>query len=76
MMEHIPENNKAFIADLEWNLEDASFKAPEETLQWQRTMQTLQKHIPNPTQDWEFQVLHIYTTRSVEELKAMVANQQ
>ena len=76
MMEKVPSDKVEFIKDLEWNFEDASYKAPEETLQWQRTMQTLQKHIPNPSLDWEYEVLSIFTTRSVEELKQMPNNQQ
>lgn len=72
MIEHLPEEKKEFKADLEWNLEDASFKAPEETLQWNRTMQTLQKHIPKPSEDWEYEMLSIFTTRSIDELKEMV----
>ena len=34
------------IKDLQWNFDDAGYKAPEETLQWERTMKTLEKHIP------------------------------
>ena len=72
MLEKIPKDNIEFIKDLNWNFEDAAYKAPEETLQWERTMQTLQKHIPNPKEDWEFEVLSIYTTKSIEELKQMI----
>lgn len=71
MIEKVPADKKEFIADLEWNFEDASYKAPEETLQWHRTMQTLQKHIPKPIEDWEFEVLQIFTTKSLEELRIM-----
>ncbi|MEK6829037.1 MAG: hypothetical protein AABY15_02840 [Nanoarchaeota archaeon] len=74
MMEKIPSDKVEFIKDLEWNFTDASYKAPEETLQWHRTMQTLQKHIPNPSLDWEFDVLSIFTTKTIEELKQMVTN--
>ena len=38
MMEKIPSDKTDFIKDLEWNFEDAGYKAPEETLQWERTM--------------------------------------
>ena len=54
---------------LEWNKNDADYKAPEETLHWQRTMETLQKYIPAPTQEWEFKVLSIFTTKPIKELK-------
>lgn len=74
MMEKIPSEKTDFIKDLQWNYEDASYKAPEETLQWHRTMQTLQKHIPEPKEDWEFEVLSIFTTKSIEELKFNFVN--
>jgi hypothetical protein len=74
MMDKIPSDKTDFIKDLEWNFEDAGYKAPEETLQWQRTMQTLQKHIPSHSADWEFEVLSIFTTHSIDDLKTMVAS--
>ena len=52
MLEKVPEEKTEFIKDLKWNYNDASYKAPEETLQWQRTMQTLMNHIPAPTEEW------------------------
>ena len=72
MMQLIPAEKELFLADLEWNFEDASYKAPEETLQWHRTQQTLMKHIPEPKEDWEYEVLSIFTTKSVDELKKMI----
>jgi|ERR1035437_175475 hypothetical protein len=71
MLDRIPDEKTELIKDLEWNFEDASYKAPEETLQWQRTMETLMKHIPAPTEEWEFEVLSIFTTKSVEKVKEM-----
>ena len=71
MIDKIPTEEKLFIADLEWNKDDASYKAPEEVLQWQRTQSTLEKHIPVPTLDWHFEVLSIFTTKTVEELKGI-----
>ena len=70
MLEKIPTEKKEFIKDLNWNLQDAAYKAPEDTIQWERTMRTLMKHIPNPVEEWEFEVLSIFTTKSVFELKA------
>lgn len=72
MLKHVPKEKEQFIKDLLWNLNDASYKAPEETIQWSRTMGTLQKHIPLPKEDWEFEVCSIFTTNSVDDLKAMV----
>ena len=69
MLEKVPQSETDFIKDLEWNRTDASYKAPEETLQWQRTMDTLQRHIPSPVEEWEFEAISIFTTRSVDELK-------
>ena len=70
MIEKIPSDKTNFIKDLEWNLEDASYKAPEETLQWERTQDTLIKHIGRaPSQDWEFEVISIFTAKSIENLR-------
>jgi len=71
MLSKIPVEKTEFIKDLEWNYEDASFKAPEENIQWHRTTLTLMKHIPSPTEEWEFEVLCIFTTKSINELKAI-----
>lgn len=76
MLEKVPVEKVDFIKDLNWNFEDAGYKAPEETLQWNRTMETVIKHIPNPTLDWEYEVLSIFTTRSIDELKNIVANRK
>ena len=69
MLDIIPENNTELIKDLQWNYEDASYKAPEETIQWIRTSHTLQKHITKPTEEWEFNVLSIFSTKPVDEIK-------
>lgn len=69
----VPKDRTKFIKDLKWNFEDASYKAPEETIQWTRTMSTLIKHIVKPEEEWEFEVLHIFTTKSIEELKKSFA---
>jgi len=62
MIEKVPVDKEDFIRDLNWNLKDAIYKAPEETLQWHRTQQTLIAHIPRPKQEWEFEVVSIFTT--------------
>ena len=69
ILEKIPFNREEFVKELTWNFEDASYKAPEQNIQWERTMLTLMKHIPDPREDWEFEVLSIFTTKSIEELK-------
>lgn len=69
MLIKIPLDKTELIEDLKWNFEDASYKAPEETLQWSRTQETLIKHFPLPKEDWEFEVLSIFTTQPIETLK-------
>lgn len=70
MMEKIPESKTKFLEDLKWNYEDSCYKPPEETIQWFRTHETLMRHIKlPPKEDWEFEVLSIFTTKSIEELK-------
>lgn len=74
MIDKIPSNKTELIKDLQWNYEDASYKAPEETLQWYRTSETLMKHIEIPKDDWEFEVLSIFSTQSVEDIRKAVEN--
>ena len=68
-MGKVPAEKVDFIKDLKWNLEDASYKPPEETVQWDRVQETLIEHIPDPTEDWEFEVLSIFTTKTVGQLR-------
>lgn len=75
MLELIPETKTEFIKDLKWNFDDAGYKAPEETIQWQRTMQTLEKHMPDPKESWEWKVLSVFTTKNVELLKKQFENE-
>jgi len=74
MIEKIPTDKTEFIKDLQWNYEDASYKAPEETLQWHRTQSTLIKHITKPSEDWEFEVLSIFSTIPVDDIRMEVQN--
>lgn len=67
----VPEGEMEFIIDLKWNREDASYKAPEEVLQWQRTAETLRKHIPMPKLDWHFEILSLFIKKPIEEIKEM-----
>jgi hypothetical protein len=69
MIEKIPLDKKELIKDLTWNFEDAKYKAPEENLQWLRTQETLIKHIPKPIEEWEFEVLSIFTTLPIDVIK-------
>lgn len=76
MIEKIPADKEDFLRDLRWNFKDAGYKAPEETLQWQRTQQTLMAHIPKPSDDWEFEVLSIFTTKSTDDLRKVFKSKQ
>ena len=72
MQSEIPDSEVEFKKALDWNFEDAGYKAPEETLQWERTMQTLKKYISLPKQEWEFEVISIFTTRPIDQLKKAI----
>jgi hypothetical protein len=76
MIEKIPADQQSLISDLQWNYEDAGYKAPEETLQWERTSMTLQKHMSSPKEEWEFVVLSVFTTHDVDTLKEMVKSNE
>ena len=78
MLAKIPKSrdNVDFIEALDYNREDANYKAPEETIQWERTQQTLIKYIPIPKEDWQFEVLSIFTTQPIEAIKSAVANER
>lgn len=67
--EIIPKNKVELHTALDWNYEDAMFKAPEETLQWEKTAQTLNKYIPKPIDDWEYEIVSIFTLIPIEKLK-------
>ena len=64
MLEHIPEDNANFIKDLKWCYEDAKYKAPEETLQWERTTIVINKYIKDIHHKWEQKVVDIFTNKT------------
>ena len=72
MLEKVPSTETELIKDLKWNHEDASYKAPEQNLQWIRTTETLSKHIPSPIEDWHFEVVSIFSKIPVNDIKEMV----
>ena len=77
MIEKIPPEKTELIKDLEWNYEDASYKAPEETIQWYRTMETITKHFaPKPVEEWEFEMLSIWTDLPIEQVKKMAEEEE
>ena len=68
MILKIPEDKIKLIKDLKWNYEDSLYKALEETLQWQLLLTPI-KHIPEPSHDWEFEILSIFSTIPVNMIK-------
>lgn len=71
----VPEEEISLIKSLKWCLEDASFKAPEETIQWQRTYDAINDYLINKKEstpeEWEYKMLSIFSTKSVKELKEL-----
>lgn len=72
MIDKIPQDEVCFLNRLKEDMEDAFIKAPEETVQWHRVSETLQTHISNPNKDWHFEVLSIFTTKTIDELKEII----
>lgn len=68
----IPKYQFNFIDALERNYDDAVYYPPESNIQWIRVHETLVKYILNPVEDWEFEVLSIFTTKSIDELKQLI----
>lgn len=75
MLLHIPNDQTELIEDLEWNKNDASYKAPEDNLQWLRTGETLEKHILKPTEEWEWKIISIFSTIPIDDLKLQIDNE-
>jgi hypothetical protein len=73
IIDFIPETEQDFITALKFNQEDAAYKAPEETIQWYRTADTLDTYIPFPKEDWHFEVLSIFMVKEINELREMAA---
>ena len=72
MLKIVPQSETELIKALNFNLDYAAYKAPEETIQWKRTSKTLQKYIKTPVKEWEIRVLAIYLNLNEEEmLKAL-----
>lgn len=65
----IPADKTTFISALKHNRNSAQYKAPEETIQWDMLAETLYKFIPKPITDWEFEVVSIFSTISIEDLR-------
>lgn len=72
MLSIIPKEQFNLIDALERNYDDAVYYPPESNIQWIRVHETLVKYILNPVEDWEFEVLSIFTTKSIDELKQLI----
>lgn len=72
ILEKVPAKKTKLIKDLKECENDANYKAPEETIQWINLGLVLEKHIPIPKKDWEWEVASIVTTKSIEELKEII----
>lgn len=70
IMKLVPSDLVEFRKQLEWNRTDASYKAPEETLQWQGLSRTLSSNIPYPpTQEWHHSVLSAFMDVPIEQVR-------
>jgi hypothetical protein len=75
MLEKIPEENGLY-STLMSNLESTKFAPPEmiKHFWWSEVHSNLMEAINIPKEDWEFNVLSIFSTKSVEELREYFQN--
>lgn len=77
MIQKIPpdtSDRRFLIEDLRYFLSrsvecSSKYKAPEETQEWEKVAKKLELYIHKPIHNWEFEVLSIFTTKSIDELK-------
>ncbi len=72
MVENIPESEIDLIKELERIKSDyIQWTAPESMVRWEEVSYTLQDYLynPKPTKEWQFKVLSIWSTKSIEEIK-------
>lgn len=67
--EKVPNGMEKFLGDLEEVRKDAAYKAPEETIQWERLQKCLLSYIHPPKEDWEIEIWSIFSTVPVEKIK-------
>ena len=66
----IPTDQKDLIEELEKVLIfDMTYQPPESTIQWELTHSALTSYIAIPTEEWQYEVLSIFSTKPVEELQ-------
>jgi hypothetical protein len=74
MMTEVPENEFDLICSLKSKQESVKFSAPElMDMWWQEVYDCLMYYIgENPKEEWEYKVLSVFSTKSVQELKALL----
>jgi len=68
----IPVSRHCFIEDMDWVIEDASYKPPEDDLPWRRCFDALQKNIEIPREDWEIKIWSIFSEIPEDEIKEQI----
>jgi len=71
MLQEIPSDYLGFKLDLECIYEQCKYNAPEQIYHWDKTSNILKKHLSEPTHEWEWSILNIFTNIPIEELKKM-----
>lgn len=69
IIDKIPTIRENFKTHLQGIYEDSFYKAPESKIPWDRTCEILNIHIPTPKEEWEYEVVSIFTTIPIEKLK-------
>lgn len=69
MIEIIPKDKENLIKDLREDYEFYLLGQMPEQLQWRQTIGTLYRYIQKPSDDWEYQVVSLFTNKSVDEIK-------
>ena len=72
MVENIPESEIDLIKELERIKSDQiQWTAPESMVRWEEVSYALQDYLynPKPTKEWQFKILSIWSTKSIEEVK-------
>ena len=74
MIDEIPITEQDFINSLKDNQNSVSYAAPElMSMWWNEVHETLWYFIPEkPNKEWQFKILSIFSTKTVEELKEIL----
>ena len=72
MLNVIPKEQSNFKRSLKYVYRDAFYKAPEDNTSWSKAHSIIIQVISKPVEDWEFEVLSIFTTKSIDELKQLI----